>query len=89
MKRDAQARGEAMESNLPDDVKALRAILLEQAHKLASVYGEIKRLKAIRLSSATDLRATPNNLIPISPSRALSMSRPRWRRGEVASEAMT
>lgn len=36
-----------MEADLPDDVDALRAIVLEQAHKLANVDAEIERLRAI------------------------------------------
>jgi len=36
-----------MEADLPDDVQALRAIVLEQARKLASADGEVERLRAI------------------------------------------
>ena len=36
-----------MEVDLPDDVDGLRAIVLEQAHKLANVDAEIERLRAI------------------------------------------
>ena len=36
-----------MEADLPDDIDALRAIVLEQAHKLANVDAEIERLRAI------------------------------------------
>ena len=36
-----------MEADLPDDVDALRAIVLEQAHKLANVDAEVERPRAI------------------------------------------
>ena len=37
-----------MEADLPDDVDALRVIVLEQAHKLANVDAEIERLRVCR-----------------------------------------
>lgn len=36
-----------MEADLPDDVDALRELVLEQAHKLANVDAEVERLRAI------------------------------------------
>src|SRR3546814_19596270 len=36
-----------MEADLPDDVDALRALVLEQAHKLESADAEAERLRAI------------------------------------------
>ena len=62
-----------MEADLPDDVEALRALVLEQARQLDA-------LKDFQAEAVTASAAVPSNSIPISSSLLWRKSRRHWPR---------
>ena len=73
-----------MEADLPNDVEALRTLVLEQARELDALkvfQAEVERLKAIiDACNATASVADPNSLMPTSSNSLWKTSRRHWLR---------